>query len=39
VFGPQIPAGGLPLVPYSDSESEDYDAKEIEGPIVSATPK
>jgi hypothetical protein len=39
VFGPQLPAGGPTLVPYSDSDSDDDEVVVIEGPITSATPK
>ncbi|CAN6329297.1 unnamed protein product [Urochloa humidicola] len=40
VFGPALPPGGVKLVPYEDSDQEeDYDLKEIEGPITAATPK
>ncbi|CAO2142164.1 unnamed protein product [Urochloa humidicola] len=40
VFGPALPPGGVKLVPYEDSDQEeDYDLKEIEGPITAAMPK
>ncbi|CAO2183996.1 unnamed protein product [Urochloa humidicola] len=40
VIGPAVPPGGVKLVPYVDSdEEEDFEIKEIQGPIVSATPK
>ncbi|CAO2187981.1 unnamed protein product [Urochloa humidicola] len=40
VFGPTLPPGGIKLVPYEDSDDEeDFELKEIEGPILSATPK